>query len=68
MTIGLVIKGTFRASMIGDENPLLCSAHDYTFLPKPKGSAFGEIVSEAVFVRKRYSYHPTLKKVDTRLL
>jgi hypothetical protein len=48
MTIGLVIKGTFRASTVGGGTPLLCDAHDYTSLPKPKGSAFGEIFSEVV--------------------
>jgi hypothetical protein len=47
MTIGLVIKGTFLSKVDGG-TPLLCGAHDYTSLPKPKGSAFSEIFSEVV--------------------
>jgi len=50
ITIGLVIKGTFWASVVSGGTPLLYSAHDYTFLPKPKGSAFGKIVLEVVLI------------------
>jgi hypothetical protein len=52
MRIGLVIKGMFHTSVIDGGTPLLCGAHEYTFLPKPKGSAFGKIVLEVVYKKE----------------
>jgi hypothetical protein len=30
----------------------MCGAYNHTFLPKPKESTFGEIFSEAIFVKE----------------
>jgi hypothetical protein len=48
MKIGLVIKGMFQASVVGGGTTLLYDAHDYTSLPKPKGSNFSKIFLEVV--------------------